>query len=275
MLHVNLPQFRSVPKHLRYNSNVRRRASPMRVQQRRAAQRRGSMIQSLRAVDWVRMFRVVSMVLFIGYPSVSIKLFRLFRCINVAGVYYLFDDMRLQCYTAEWSGYAIYAITMIGLYVVGLPLGILVLLYRHRATLFGPDSSNTMRKYGFLYDSYGASAWFWEVEELVRKLLLTAVPVLFDPGNPLQVRASRAASCSTCCIGAYEVFLTRLQTRFLLLPGWHAGTGRSLSRCCSAAGRTSCTACSNPGAPAQRRTRSSTCPCSPPRSCSPWVCCSK
>jgi hypothetical protein len=36
--------------------------------------------------------------------------------------------------------------------------------------------------------SYGPTAWWWEVEELVRKLLLTAVAVLLDAGSPLQVR---------------------------------------------------------------------------------------
>ena len=136
------------------------------------------------------------MVLFLGYPSVSIKLFRLFRCIDVGGVYYLFDDMRLQCYTAEWTGYAIYAVTMIVVYVIGLPVVIFMLLYRNRMTMYGPNSSRTLRKYGFLYDSYGESAWFWEVEELVRKLFLTAVPVLFDTNNPLQVVIGYA--CAVC-----------------------------------------------------------------------------
>ena len=34
---------------------------------------------------------------------------------------------------------------------------------------------------------YGPTAWWWEVEELVRKLLLSAVVVLFDAGSPLQI----------------------------------------------------------------------------------------
>ena len=34
---------------------------------------------------------------------------------------------------------------------------------------------------------YGPSAWWWEVEELVRKLLLSAVVVLIESGSPLQV----------------------------------------------------------------------------------------
>ena len=35
---------------------------------------------------------------------------------------------------------------------------------------------------------YGPSAWWWEVEELVRKLFLSAVVVLIESGSPLQVR---------------------------------------------------------------------------------------
>ena len=35
---------------------------------------------------------------------------------------------------------------------------------------------------------YGPSAWWWEVEELIRKLLLSAVVVLIESGSPLQVR---------------------------------------------------------------------------------------
>ncbi len=35
--------------------------------------------------------------------------------------------------------------------------------------------------------SYGPTAVYWEVEELVRKLLLSAVVVLIQDGSPLQV----------------------------------------------------------------------------------------
>ena len=97
--------------------------------------------------------------------------------------------MRQQCYTREWAGYALYALIMAILYVVGFPLALTLVLYRQRKTLFGPDSEKTQRDYGFLYLAYGPTAPFWEVEELLRKLVLSAVVVLFDSGSPLQVRA--------------------------------------------------------------------------------------
>ncbi len=158
------------------------------------------------------------MVLFIAYPSVSVKIFRLFRCIPVEGKYWLVADMRLQCFTGRWTAFAAYGAVMVVLYVVGLPALTTALLWKHRRTLFGPGSDATMKRFGFLYDrcgvggsvpfctcvvdvridhqllfrdhdrSYGPNAWWWETEELVRKLLLTAVAVLLDARSPLQVR---------------------------------------------------------------------------------------
>ena len=143
------------------------------------------------AVDpspWSTVFRVTFMVLFVAYPGVSLKILRLFTCRTIDGTSWLVADMRLQCYTREWSGLAVYAVVMAVVYVAGLPLATFGLLLRQRrlGRLFptqGPDP------YGFLYEVYGPSAWWWEVEELVRKLLLSAVVVLIEPGSPLQVCA--------------------------------------------------------------------------------------
>ena len=147
-------------------------------------------------VVYGKVIRLVSMVLFIGYPSISVKVLQLFHCVTIDNVSYLIADMRLQCYTPQWSMYAIYGVVMVVLYVVGFPFTIFCVLYRNRHTLFGPDSGPTMRLYGFLYDAYGPTACYWEVEELIRKLLLTAVAVLLDTGNPLQVRRAELRYCS-------------------------------------------------------------------------------
>ena len=81
----------------------------------------------------------------------------------------------------------VYGVIMIIVYVAGFPLGILAILLRNRKHLFGEGSEETRRRFGFLYEVYGPTAWWWEVEELVRKLLLTSVAVLFDAGSPLQL----------------------------------------------------------------------------------------
>lgn len=50
--------------------------------------------------------------------------------------------------------------------------------------------------------SYGPGAYWWETEELVRKLLLTAVAVLLDAGSPLQARDFKLSFLYLCCDAA-------------------------------------------------------------------------
>jgi hypothetical protein len=147
----------------------------------------GMAVDVVRRVRWSALFRALFMILFIAYPSVSQKILRTFQCREVEGVFYLSADMRLQCYTREWYGYALYAGIMGVVYVAGLPLSIAIILVVRRHKLFGDNSAETRRVWGFLYDAYGPVAWWWEVEELLRKLFLTALVVLMDPGSPLQV----------------------------------------------------------------------------------------
>ena len=40
------------------------------------------------------------------FAGVSLKIMRMFRCVEVEGTAWLAADMRLQCYTKEWIGYA-------------------------------------------------------------------------------------------------------------------------------------------------------------------------
>jgi hypothetical protein len=140
---------------------------------------------------WSGVFKASFMVLFIAYPGVSLKVLRVFRCREIEGVSWLAADMRLRCYDSRWSGYAVYCVVMIAVYVVGFPATILWILWQRRHKLFGAPTdrlvASTRATYGFLYEDYGASAWWWEVEELLRKLFLSAVVVLIDEGSPLQV----------------------------------------------------------------------------------------
>ena len=76
-------------------------------------------------------------------------------------------------------------------FVAGFPISVFVVLFSRRHKLFGAGTDPfvvlTRARYGFLYEAYGPTAWWWEVEELVRKLLLSAVVLLIEPASPLQV----------------------------------------------------------------------------------------
>jgi hypothetical protein len=83
----------------------------------------------------------------------------MFNCRDVNGVSYLVADMRLECYTGQWVAVATYAAVMAAVYVVGFPVTVLVILYRHRDHLFGDPKDHEVQrvqsKYGFLYRFVG------------------------------------------------------------------------------------------------------------------------
>ena len=147
--------------------------------------RQSSLLVFIKQYDWSRPLRLTFMFLFVVYGPVSLLLMRMFDCVDVAGTSWLAADYRLACYDAEWSGYAVYAIVMMVLFVAGLPLTILGILVRNRGMLF--VDAGVKERWGFLYETYGDTAWWWEVEELLRKLLLSAVVVLMPSGSALQV----------------------------------------------------------------------------------------
>ncbi len=60
--------------------------------------------------------QAVFLLLFIFYPMVALRIFRLFRCKLVEGKRYLVVDMRLECYTPLWWAVAVYAFVMLGLF---------------------------------------------------------------------------------------------------------------------------------------------------------------
>ena len=181
-------------------------------------------------VQWLLVFKATFMILFVAYPGVSLKIFQLFHCRRVEGVDWLVADMRLRCYTPEWTGFAFYALVMAVMYIVGLPTTVFVLLWRRRHSLFNTpvaDSTTATKAsnaaevvanqaaYGFLYTVYGPSAWWWEVEELLRKLLLSAVVVLVDSGSPLQVRRLFNSACCDYCTAV--VCIVALSFKFLVV----------------------------------------------------------
>jgi hypothetical protein len=158
---------------------------------RRCCRRKPAIVENAPplVMDWPRTVRACFMVLFLAYPGISFKTLSLFRCSKIDGNWYLTADMRLRCYDAQWFGIAGYAAVMTVVYILGLPFSILYLLMKRRRMLFGagPSAESTRERYGFLYVAYGQTAWWWEVEELLRKLILTSIVLLFEAGSALQV----------------------------------------------------------------------------------------
>ena len=69
-------------------------------------------------------------------------------------------------------------------YVLGIPLGSLCILYRRHGTLNDPS---TLAVFGSLYLAYERPYWYWESVEMVKKMILAGGLVMVATGSALQV----------------------------------------------------------------------------------------
>ncbi|CAN0474933.1 unnamed protein product, partial [Scytosiphon promiscuus] len=78
----------------------------------------------------------VLLLLFFVYSSVSSTVFQMFACDPLDdGIEYLRADYRIFCTDAKHRALQVYAVLMIVVYPVGIPLLFFGLLYRHREVL--------------------------------------------------------------------------------------------------------------------------------------------
>ena len=136
-------------------------------------------------------FRNVFLMMFIMFPTTSTQVFQMLPsschkiCADIENKScrsYLRSDYSVECFTGAYNNFAVLAFVML-IYVVGFPLVTLFLLWRYhpkeaQSNFFDEEGNEAQAALSFLYENYCPNSWFWEVLELVRKLILTSVLVL-------------------------------------------------------------------------------------------------
>ena len=110
------------------------------------------------------------MILIIIHTPISRKWFQFNDCILIEGQYYLKADYSIKCFDDKWLAFSIPMILTGMIYIIGLPLGLLVWLVRHRTKLDEPEIKDSI---GWMYMPYKRPCIFWEIEEIVRKMILS------------------------------------------------------------------------------------------------------
>jgi hypothetical protein len=107
---------------------------------------------------------------------------------------YLVEDLSIECGGHDYSVFAPFVIAFLVGFTFGLPLVLTFVLVKNRKTLRTP---RMMEKFGFLYDSYKPGAEYWDIQELMRRLMLTGMMVFLPPSSGLVVSllVSIAAAC--------------------------------------------------------------------------------
>jgi Leucine-rich repeat (LRR) protein len=168
------------------------------------------------------LIRATLAIFFVAYPGASSSSLRMLRynCKTMPnGDQYLQADMWIRCnddsqkirtWFGDDSSYKAYeslAWFFVAVYPFGVPICLFAMLYRNRKNLYEKDENGVIkRKYdedtkrlkgwktdrklgkslGLLYSSYKPKYWWWEVFELIRKVLITGMLIFVMPGTPSQ-----------------------------------------------------------------------------------------
>ncbi|KAG5176025.1 hypothetical protein JKP88DRAFT_265595 [Tribonema minus] len=152
---------------------------------------RGShaMLQSLAEKD----LNAVLGFTFLIFSGVSVTIFQTFACDDLQFIdkSYLRADYSVECYTAEHTAYRIFSIIMVVVYPIGIPALYMGTLWRcfgaHRVREQTSQLTSQLTKVSsFLWQPYQRGAYYWEVVECLRRLMVTGLLVFIMPGTPGQ-----------------------------------------------------------------------------------------
>eukprot|EP00937_MAST-01D_sp_MAST-1D-sp2_P000945 g945.t1 len=189
--------------------------------------------------DTTLMLQVIFIFFFVIFPATCSNIFKMLNCDELAdGSKWLVAQYSISCASdapmktwlfgtsLQYGDYYRLAWFMIIVFPVGVPLFVAVMLYKMRDKLFEPLDSeavivrdsdgeivrtphhNTSRYMGSLYVAYSSRFYYWEVIELLRKVLLTGVILLVEPGSSTQLATGCLISLAfMVAYSAYKPYL--------------------------------------------------------------------
>jgi hypothetical protein len=135
--------------------------------------------------------RWVVKILILIHTPIARKWMQFNDCTFIEGVPYLKADYSVICYDERWQAFSVPMVLVGIIYIIGLPLGLLYLLVRNRKRLDHPEVLDSI---GFLYTPYRRAAYFWEIEEIFRKMLLSGGLILLGDYPAFQLFVAIAAA---------------------------------------------------------------------------------
>ena len=115
--------------------------------------------------------------LLLAHTPVSRKVFQYFHCHNIAGREFLRADYDISCTSDEYYSFMSLVLGVLIGFTIALPVVISFYLISHRHTLY---TTKTSQRIGWLYAPFVRGAEFWQVHDLLMKMILTvstAIPL--------------------------------------------------------------------------------------------------
>jgi hypothetical protein len=127
---------------------------------------------------------------FLVYPTLSVKIVQALACHEIEGVMYHSEDYSLKCSGTQYDLMRVYTVIWIVMFVIGFPAMVLLALMKYRRVFLKTKTFDS-RKFslGFLTDDYkqDSLSMLWEWMEMVRKLSLSLIGVLFPDKGPTSI----------------------------------------------------------------------------------------
>ena len=137
--------------------------------------------------------KIAILIVLLLFPGLSTKIFQVFKCQSVNGFEQgdlLSQDFAVICHTGEHLVYVFIALGFLCLYILGIPITMLLLLWRNKNDLFQEDSPRhhfVKTSLGGLYTQYEPQYWWFELVLLLNKTLMCGGLVVLSPGSSYQV----------------------------------------------------------------------------------------
>lgn len=123
----------------------------------------------------VVLWRAVAFLMLFGYQTWTEQSLELLHCISVSGTLVIAEHPDVECSGPDYSRLVVGAVCIIVVVVVGLPMGMLVYLYRNAHQF---DHESFRGRSGVLYEHYinSIQVW-WQPQELLRRTMLIGMSV--------------------------------------------------------------------------------------------------
>lgn len=119
----------------------------------------------------------VTQLAFLLHSPISRTLFQWFNCRQIGNRSFVRVDFKVECYSSRHRTYMLLVVPLVLLFCLGLPLIVAVFLFMNRKHLHSPNVKSRM---GWLYNRYTVGSEWWDIHELVRKLILCCALLFFD-----------------------------------------------------------------------------------------------
>jgi len=136
--------------------------------------------------------KVIILIILLLFPGLSTKIFSVFSCRTVNGIQgsLLVQDFSIVCYEGEHVKYMFIGLAFFILFILGIPLTMLILLWRNKKHLHdetSPRHTIVKTALGGLYTQYEQEYWWFELVLLLNKTLMCGALVIIAPGSSHQI----------------------------------------------------------------------------------------